>query len=42
MVARLLDAQGFRSNNARHQPVLRALALVKKYAGSEGAPQSGR
>jgi len=30
MVPRLLDALEFRSNNTRHQPVLRALALVKK------------
>lgn len=35
MVPRLLDALEFRSNNTRHQPVLRALALVKKYADSK-------
>src|SRR5262249_28421564 len=32
MVPRLLDALKFRSNNTRHQPVLRALALMKRYA----------
>ena len=35
MVPPLLDALDFRSNNTRHQPVLRALALVKKYADSK-------
>ena len=35
MVPRLLHALDFRSNNKAHQPVLRALALVKKYADSK-------
>src|SRR5262249_16839868 len=35
MVPRLLDPFALRSTNTRHQPVLRALALVKKYADSK-------
>jgi TnpA family transposase len=35
MVPPLLNALEFRSNNTRHQPVVRALALVKKYADSK-------
>lgn len=34
MLVRLLDTLEFRSNNERHRPVLDALAIVKKYAGS--------
>jgi hypothetical protein len=34
MVPRLLDALDFRSNNAVHQPVIEALALVRRYAGT--------
>ncbi len=34
MVPRLLDALDFRSNNATHQPVIEALALVRRYAGT--------
>jgi hypothetical protein len=35
MVPRLLNALDFRSNNKTHRPVLRALALVRKYADSK-------
>lgn len=35
MVPRLLNAMDFHSNNETHQPVLRALTLVKKYADSK-------
>src|SRR5262249_23281362 len=35
MLPRLLHALDFRSNNAAHRPVLRALDLVKKYADSK-------
>ena len=35
MVPALFDTLEFRSNNDRHQPVIRALALVKKYAASK-------
>jgi TnpA family transposase len=34
MVPRLLDTLEFRSNNDRHQPLITALALLKKYVGS--------
>ena len=34
MVPKLLLALEFRSNNERHRPVLRALNLVKRYAGT--------
>jgi hypothetical protein len=34
MVPRILDALEFRSNNAHHRPVIRALDLVKRYAGT--------
>ena len=34
MLIRLLNTLEFRSNNDLHRPVLDALALVKKYAGS--------
>lgn len=34
MVPRLLDALDFRSNNVVHQPVIEALALVRRYAGT--------
>lgn len=34
MVPRLLDALDFRSNNAVHRPVIGALALVRRYAGT--------
>jgi TnpA family transposase len=34
MVPRLLDALDFRSNNAVHRPVIEALALVRRYAGT--------
>jgi TnpA family transposase len=34
MVPRLLDALDFRSNNATHRPVIEALALVRRYAGT--------
>ena len=34
MLVRLLNTLQFRSNNATHRPVLDALAIVKKYAGS--------
>lgn len=34
MVPRLLATLVFRSNNDRHQPLIQALALLKKYAGS--------
>ena len=34
MLVRLLNTLEFRSNNAVHRPVLDALAIVKKYAGS--------
>jgi len=34
MLIRLLDTLEFRSNNEGHRPVLDALAIVKKYAGS--------
>ena len=34
MLVRLLDTLEFRSNNERHRPVLDALAIVKRYAGS--------
>ena len=34
MVPRLLDALEFRSNNAAHQPVIEALALVRRYAAT--------
>jgi hypothetical protein len=34
MLVRLLNTLDFRSNNERHRPVLDALAMVKKYAGS--------
>jgi hypothetical protein len=34
MLVRLLNTLEFRSNNERHRPVLDALAIVKKYAGS--------
>ena len=35
LVAPILQALEFRSNNARHRPVLEALALVEKFAGSK-------
>lgn len=35
MVPQLLAALEFRSNNAVHQPVIRALALLKQHAGSQ-------
>lgn len=35
MVPLLLEALEFRSNNAIHQPVIRAIELLKKYAGSQ-------
>lgn len=35
MLPHLLDALEFRSNNALHQPVIEALALVKTYADSK-------
>ena len=34
MLPRLLEALEFRSNNAMHQPLIRALALLKKYLQS--------
>ena len=34
MVPRLLDTLEFRSNNDRYQPLITALALLKKYVGS--------
>jgi TnpA family transposase len=34
VVPRLLDALDFRSNNAVHRPVIEALALVRRYAGT--------
>jgi TnpA family transposase len=34
MLVRLLNTLDFRSNNERHRPVLDALAVVEKYAGS--------
>ena len=34
MLVRLLNTLEFRSNNAMHRPVLDALAIIKKYAGS--------
>jgi hypothetical protein len=34
MVPALLEALDFRSNNAAHQPVIEALALVRRYAGT--------
>ena len=34
MLVRLLNTLEFRSNNAAHRPVLDALAIVRKYAGS--------
>lgn len=34
MVPQLLSTLEFRSNNERHQPLITALALLKKYAGS--------
>jgi hypothetical protein len=34
MLVRLLNTLQFRSNNATRRPVLDALAMVKKYAGS--------
>jgi hypothetical protein len=35
MVPLLLEALDFRSNNALHRPVIRAIELLKKYAGSQ-------
>jgi hypothetical protein len=37
MLPRLLEALEFRSNNAAHQPVVDALALLARYAGRPGA-----
>ncbi len=35
LLPRLLDTLEFRSNNDRHRPIIRALALLKKYADSK-------
>lgn len=35
MIPKLLEALEFRSNNERHRPVMRALALVKRFADSK-------
>jgi TnpA family transposase len=37
MLPQLLDALEFRSNNERHRPVLRAIGVLQKYAGSKAA-----
>jgi hypothetical protein len=35
MVPRVLQALNFHSNNERHQPIIQALSLVKRYADTK-------